>query len=176
MEIKSSDDVAFRQVYNEVFPVVMKVAYHVTYNQDVAEDICQDAFIRFYDKDMVFPSMEDAKFWLIRVVKNLSINHIKRKAREKASLDKAFKGPQVNPFKDGATELISQESVATVRKAVSELPEIYKTVIVLREYADLNYKDIAKVLKISESNVKVRVHRARKELEAMLNREEVNVP
>lgn len=175
MEIRSGNELAFRQVYNEVFPVLMRVAYHVTYNQDVAEDICQDAFIRFYDKDMVFPSMEDAKFWLIRVVKNLAINHIKRKMRETASLEKVMRGPQVNPFKDGATELLLQESTAAVRKAVSELPEIYKTVIVLREYAGLEYKDIAKVLKISESNVKVRVHRARKELEAKLDREEVHV-
>lgn len=176
MEIRSSDELTFRQVYNDVFPVLMRVAYHVTYNQDVAEDICQDAFIRFYDKDMVFPSMDDAKFWLIRVVKNLAINHIKRKMRESASLEKVMRGPQVNPFKDGASELLLQESAAAVRKAVSELPEIYRTVIVLREYADLDYKEIAKVLKISESNVKVRMHRARKELEARLDREEVNVP
>lgn len=176
MEIRSGDELTFRQVYSEVFPVLMRVAYHVTYNQDVAEDICQDAFIRFYDKDMVFPSMNDAKFWLIRVVKNLSINHVKRKMRETASLEKVMRGPQVNPFKDGSTELLLKESTAAVRKAVSELPEIYKTVIVLREYADLDYKEIAKVLKISESNVKVRVHRARKELEAKLDREEVNVP
>ena len=176
MEIRSGDELAFRQVYNEVFPIVMKVAYHVTYNQDVAEDICQDAFIRFYDKDMVFPTMDDAKFWLIRVVKNLSINHNKRKMRESASLEKVMRGPQVNPFKDGASELLLKESTAAVRKAVSELPEIYKTVIVLLEYAGLNYKQIAEQLKISESNVKVRVHRARKELEAKLDREEVNVP
>ena len=176
MEIRSSDELAFRQVYNEVFPVVMRVAYHVTFNQDVAEDICQDAFIRFYDKDMTFPTMDDAKFWLIRVVKNLSINHVKRKVRESASLEKVMRGPLVNPFKDGASELLLKESTAAVRKAVSELPEIYKTVIVLREYAGLNYKEIAGVLKISESNVKVRVHRARKELEAKLDREEVNVP
>ncbi|MBR6085019.1 MAG: RNA polymerase sigma factor [Spirochaetales bacterium] len=176
MEIRSGDELAFRQVYNEVFPVVMKVAYHVTYNQDVAEDICQDAFIRFYDKDMVFPTMDDAKFWLIRVVKNLSINHNKRKMRESASLEKVMRGPQVNPFKDGASELLLKESTAAVRKAVSELPEIYKTVIVLLEYAGLNYKQIAEQLKISESNVMVRVHRARNELEAKLDREEVNVP
>jgi RNA polymerase sigma-70 factor, ECF subfamily len=176
MEIRSGDELAFRRVYEEVFPTVMRVAYHVTYNQDVAEDICQDAFIRFYDKDIVFPSMDDAKFWLIRVVKNLAINHVKRKVRETASLEKLMKGPQVNPFRDGQTEVILQESTAAVRKAVAQLPEIYRTVIVLREYAGLNYSEIAKVLKISESNVKVRMHRARKELSAMLDREEVNVP
>lgn len=177
MEIRSSDETAFRQVYNEVFPVVMKVAYHVTYNTDVAEDICQDAFIRFFDKDMVFPSMDEAKFWLIRVTKNLALNHAKKKLREIASLEKIKKGalPSNNPFKDGATELLQKESRLAVRKAVAQLPEIYRTVIVLREYAELDYKEIGKMLNISESNVKIRVHRARKELEVVLGREDVDV-
>ena len=161
---------------NKYADTILRISYMYLKQTQDAEDICQDAFIRFYDKDMSFPSMDDAKFWLIRVVKNLAINQVKRKMRESASLEKVMRGPQVNPFKDGASELILKESTAAVRKAVSELPEIYKTVIVLREYAGLDYKEIAKVLKISESNVKVRVHRARKELETMLNREEVNVP
>ena len=173
MELRSGDETAFRQVYNETFPLIMKVAYHVTYNADVAEDICQEAFIRFYDKDMTFPSLDDAKFWLIRVTKNLSINHVKKKAREAASIEKIKKAPlSDNPFKDGASELLLKESQQAVRKAVSQLPEMYRTVIVLREYADLDYKQIAKVMNISESNVKVRVHRARRELETLLNREE----
>lgn len=156
---------------------MMKIAYHITYNTDVAEDICQDAFIRFYDKNMLFPSLDDAKYWLIRVTKNLAINHIKRKAREAASIEKIKKAPTAgNPFSDGASELLLHESRQAVRKAVAELPEIFRTVIVLREYGELDYKQIAKVLNISESNVKVRVHRARKELEVMLNREEVDVP
>ncbi len=178
MEIRSGDEVQFRQVYNELFPVLMKVAYHITYNQDVAEDICQDAFIRFYDKNMVFPSMDDSKFWLIRVVKNLALNHVKKKARENASIEKIKKAPMaaLNPFRDGASELLLQESQQAVRKAVAQLPDIYRTVIVLKEYAGLDYRQIGKVLGISESNVKVRVHRARKDLEVYLNREEVNVP
>lgn len=176
MEIRSSNEASFRQVYNEVFPVIMRVAYHVTYNADVAEDICQEAFIKFYDKDMVFPSVDEAKFWLIRVTKNLAINHIKRKARENASLERIKKAPvATNPFKDGQSELLQKEGRLAVRKAIAQLPEIYRTVIVLREYGDLDYKQIAKILKISESNVKVRVHRARKELEGLLNREEVDV-
>ena len=175
MEIRSADENVFRQVYDELFSVIYKVAYHVVYNQDVAEDICQDAFIRFYDKDMTFPSMEDAKFWLIRVAKNLSINHIKKKGRESASIEKIKKAPVFNPYIDGQTQLILNESQEEVRKAVAQLPEIYRTVIVLREFGDLDYKAISKILNISESNVKVRVHRARKELEVVLTRGETNV-
>lgn len=174
MEFRSGDEAAFKQVYAEAFPILMKIAYHVTYNADVAEDICQDAFIRFYDKDMTFPSMEDAKFWLIRVIKNLSINYVKKKAREAASIEKIKKAPTSdNPFKDGASELLMKESQQAVRKAVAQLPEMYRMVIVLKEYADLDYKQIAKVMNISESNVKVRVHRARRELEVLLNQEDM---
>lgn len=177
MEIRSGDQTAFRLVYNEVFPVIMKVAFHITYSTEAAEDICQDAFIKFFDKDMVFPSMDDATYWLIRVSKNLALNYVKRKAREAASIDKIKRAPEgVNPFRGGETELLLKETQLAVRQAIAKLPKIYRTVIVLREYADLDYKAIAKVLKTSESNIKVRMHRARKELEQMLNREEGNVP
>jgi len=177
MEIRSSNEAEFKRVYEEVFPVIMRVAYHVTYNKDVAEDICQDAFIRFYDKDMVFNTVDDAKYWLIRVAKNLAINQVKRKSRERNSVEKLKKLPHAKSYdKDGASELLKEESTQAVRKAVEQLPEIYKTIIVLKEYAGLNYKQISQVLRISESNVKVRVHRARKELESMLSREEIHVP
>lgn len=172
MEMRSGDEAAFRQVYEQVFPVLMKVAYHVTYNMDVSEDICQDAFIRFFDKNMVFDTMDDAKFWLIRVTKNLAINQIKRKARESASIEKLKQVSPTSSYKDGASELLFQESTENVRRAVGQLSEKFRTVIVLKEYAGLDYQQISKILKISESNVKVRVHRARKELETLLSREE----
>ena len=176
MEIRSSNESSFRQVYDQVFPLLMRVAYHVTYNKDVAEDICQEAFIRFYDKDMIFPSENDAKYWLIRVTKNLAINHVKRKAREKSYLDKLKKTSKHITYKDASSSLMEKESKQLVRQAIEQLPEKYKMVIVLKEYAGMNYKQISSVLSISESNVKVRVYRARKELETMLNMEEVNVP
>jgi RNA polymerase sigma-70 factor (ECF subfamily) len=62
-----------------------------------------------------------------------------------------------------------------VREAVEKLPVKLKAVLVLKEYADLNYRQIAGILRISESNVKVRVHRARKIMESMLDREEMHV-
>ncbi len=174
MEIKSSDNESFRHVYSEVFPIVMRVAYHVTYNMDVSEDICQEAFIRFYEKNISFRSVDEAKYWLIRVTKNLSINVIKRKSREQAVVEKIKKTPSVT-VRNGEEALINEETRLLVRDAVEKLPEKLKSVLVLKEYADLNYKQIAEILHISESNVKVRVHRARKIMESMLDREEMHV-
>ena len=174
MEIKSSENESFRLVYEEVFPVVMRVAYHVIYNMDVSEDICQEAFIRFYEKNIDFRSVDEAKYWLIRVTKNLAINVVKRKSREQAMVDKIKKAPKV-PVQNGEDALMDSETRTLVREAVEKLPEKLKSVLVLKEYADLNYKQIAGILHISESNVKVRVHRARKIMESMLDREEMHV-
>lgn len=174
MEIKSCDNESFRLVYKEVFPVVMRVAYHVTYNIDLAEDICQEAFIRFYEKNREFCSVDEAKYWLIRVTKNLAINAMKRKSREQVMVDK-IKKASGSVTANGEDMLLDAEAKTIVRNAVEKLPEKLKSVLILKEYADLNYKQIGKILQISESNVKVRVHRARKYMESMLDGEELHV-
>ncbi|MFA6845050.1 MAG: RNA polymerase sigma factor [Sphaerochaetaceae bacterium] len=171
MEIQSNDEQSFRQVYEATFPVLMRVVYHVTNNMDLAEEICQEAFIRYYDKAMTFPGVDDAKFWLIRVAKNLAINQIKRKAREMNMVEKLKKFPINAPVKDGSQVLVEQETRKEVQDAIAQLPEKFRLVIVMKEYTDMDYKQIAMSLHISESNVKVRVYRARKMLESILNRE-----
>lgn len=175
MEVNSSGLESFKQVYKEVFPVIMRVAYHVTYNMDASEDICQEAFIRFFDRGLIFPSIDEAKYWLIRVAKNLSINYVKRKGREKVAVDKIKKQKQP-AVKTGEETVLSDETCETVREAIQLLPEKLRAVLVLKEYSDLNYKEIANVLSITESNVKVRVHRAKQQLEKILNREDIYVP
>ena len=59
---------------------------------------------------------------------------------------------------------------------MSKLPPKLKEVIVLKEYGDMNYKEIGKVVGITEGNVKVRVFRARKLLEEMLGADDVYLP
>ncbi len=174
MEVKSSGYESFQLVYKEVFPVLMRVAYHVTFNMDASEDICQEAFIRFYNRNLLFPSLDEAKYWLIRVTKNLSINYVKRKSREQVAVERIKKQPRP-VLKTGEDEVLGQEACTLVREAIQKLPEKLRAVLVLKEYSDLNYKEIATILSISESNVKVRVHRARQQLEKLLNQEEMHV-
>jgi len=171
MEVNSSGLESFKQVYKEVFPVIMRVAYHVTYNMDASEDICQEAFIRFFDRGLIFPSVDEAKYWLIRVTKNLSINY---EGREKAAVDKIKKQP-LPSVKTGEETVIGNETCELVRNAIQQLPEKLRAVLVLKEYSDLNYKEIANILNITESNVKVRVHRAKQQLEKLLDQEGIHV-
>lgn len=176
MEIKSTDIEAFKAVYNNNYELLIKVCYHVVYNLDIAEDLTQEAFERFYVKNMTFPSDDDAKYWLLRVTKNLALNHIRRNKREIEMLSKVKLNPEIRSYnEDGASELMKAETIVEVRKALDSLPEKLRTVLILKEYGDLDYKGIGKVLGISESNVKVRVFRARKKLEELLMKEESHV-
>ena len=157
----------FRRIYESAFPILFRVAYRIARSEEAAEDLCQEAFFRLYEKNMVFPNPEEAKYWLIRVVKNASLNYAKRKERERKAYQKAFR-ENTRQEETGEGILIKKEDMAQVQKALDLLPENLRVVLVLKEYADLNYKEIGRVLNISEGNVKVRVFRAREKLAGLL--------
>ena len=176
MEVKSTNRDDFRKVYDANYTLLMQVVMHIVYNQEIAEDLVQEAFERFYVKNISFPTMDEAKYWLLRVSKNLALNHIRRNKREIQLVEKVKKlpGETVNFF-DSSKAVIEEEERRNVRQAVNSLPENLRSVIQLKEYSGLDYKAIGKVLGISETNVKVRVHRARKKLEEILAAEDRDV-
>lgn len=164
----------FKKVYDAVYPLLYRIAYRITGDSYVSEDLCQEAFIRYYRRVIPLPSVDQAKYWLIRVVKNLALNFEKRRGREKRAYDRYLYEPKP-VVRSGETELLRNESAKLVQSALEKLPVKLRTVIVLREYGGLSYREIAKVVGISESNVKVRVFRAREQLKKHLDEEEVHV-
>ena len=119
--------------------------------------------------------MDQCKFWLIRVVKNLSLNHEKRKNREKAAYSKLSR-LSIGVTESSEKQLIQEETRSTVQKALDGLPYNLRAPLVFREYGDLSYKEIASILGISENNVKVRIFRAREHLEKALMEGDTYVP
>ena len=160
----------FRKLYETVFPILFRVAYRITSSEDAAEDLCQEAFFRLYEKNMVFPSPDEAKYWLIRVVKNAALNYAKRKVRERKAYQRFFR-EDTKVAETGENLLIKKETREEVKEALEKLPENLRIVMILKEYGELNYKEIGRSLGISEGNVKVRVFRARERLAALLKAE-----
>ena len=157
----------FRRIYDSAFPILFRVAYRIAASEEAAEDLCQDAFFRLHEKNMVFPNPEEAKYWLIRVVKNAALNYAKRKERERKAYQRAFR-EEVRQEDTGEGRLVKQETMTEVREALEKLPENLRMVLIFKEYAEMNYKEIGRVLGISEGNVKVRVFRARERLAVLL--------
>lgn len=171
-ELKAADPVDFRKIYDATMSLLFKVAFRVVNDQEVAEDLVHDSYIKANEKEMVFPSMNDATYWLIRVVKNAALNYVKRKGREQRAYQKAlYEDHRVQT--SGETDLLKAEAIDKAKEALSKLPDNLREVLILREYADLNYKEIGKTLGISEGNVKVRVFRAREQLAKIIGEDDV---
>jgi RNA polymerase sigma-70 factor (ECF subfamily) len=119
---------------------------------------------------MTFPNPEEAKYWLIRVVKNAALNYAKRKVREQKAYRRAFR-EEVRTEETGENILVKKETREEIREALEKLPENLRIVMILKEYGELNYKEIGRSLGISEGNVKVRVFRARERLAGLLKAE-----
>jgi RNA polymerase sigma factor (sigma-70 family) len=154
---------------NSFAPLVEKyktMAYNISLklvrHPEEAEEITQDSFIKAYRSLRGFKG--DARFstWLYRIVYNTSISHLRKNQRI------------VRPD-NGERELLNlpdmgQESqndefmAAALKKAVDELPELERTMIILYYYEESGIDDIASVTGLTISNVKVRLFRARKKL------------
>ena len=168
MNVEDNGSYTFRDVYDDVFPVLIKVVFHIIRDKEIAEDLCQEAFLRYFNKKIPLPSIQESRYWLIRVAKNLAFNYRKHSLREVNAVDRIkHQEPKIQP--DSQDDLVKEGIRGVVKEAVDSLPVKYRSVLILKEYGELNYKEIAKILHISENNVKIRVYRARVLLEKKLN-------
>lgn len=141
--------------------MVYRVAFSRTRNVEDARDITQDVFLKYlkYTKaGNEFRDEEHRKAWLLKVAVNTG-NTLVTSAwnRHRASIDEV---PEVADSRS--------DEKGEVYYAVMELPEKYRVVIHLFYFEELSIKQIAGVLKLSENNVKSRLHRAREALKDKL--------
>ncbi len=165
----------FRKIYDASMQMLFRISFKIVNDEEAAEDLAHDSLIKANEKGLVFPSINDAKYWLIRVVKNASLNYIKRKDRERKAYEKVLY-EEHGKSDSGETDLLKQESINKAREALKKLPRNLQDVLMLREYADLNYKEIGRVLGITEGNVKVRIFRAREQLVKIIGEDNVFLP
>jgi RNA polymerase sigma factor (sigma-70 family) len=167
-------DREFIQTYERLFSLIFRIAYRITGDIGRAEDVCHETFIKYYERGKPLPDMNQAKYWLIRVVKNIALNVEKRKTRERKAFARLRK---ITPNKTISEEeaFLKKETERAVQKALNLLPYKLRVVLVLKEYEGLTYREISSIMGISEGNVKVRVFRAREKLEKIFREREGNV-
>ena len=116
-----------------------------------AEDVVQEVFLRCLKSNPRFENAEHQKAWLLKVTVNCS----------KSLLGSAFRRHSVPEDAAGELTAETQESDPSVQEAVLKLPEKYRTAIHLFYYEDYSVKEIAALMRTTESTVKSWLHRAR---------------
>ena len=136
-------------------------AFNVCKNAQDAEDIVQDTFIRYYTLNKEFDNEQHIRAWLLRVAINRAknVNHTFWR-RNKLSLEDYM---ETLTFETPQSENLFE--------TVMQLPEKYRIVIHLYYYEDYSVREIADILRLSESNVKVRLSRGRSLLKKVLKEE-----
>lgn len=156
---------------------VYATALRLTRSPSDAEDLVQDTLLkayRFYDR---FEAGTNMKAWLLRICTNTFINRYRRSVRERKVFDGAVAKPVgegvmsraamrglTNPVEDAQRRLLASE----IQKAIDELPEDYRIMILLADVEELAYKEIAEIVGCPIGTVMSRLHRARTALRVSL--------
>lgn len=142
-------------------------------DRTVAEDLVQETFLRLYRKKHYYKEIAKFSTWIYTIAGNLAKSELRRRKRrnffsinnasdEKTDFDLPDK--DANPMENTETSIVLRE----INKAISELPEHFKEVVLMRDVKELSYEEIAIALKIPLGTVKSRVNRGRLRLQEQL--------
>jgi RNA polymerase sigma-70 factor (ECF subfamily) len=140
---------------------VFAICLGFTRNRCDAEDLTQDAYLRAHARLRDLEKADSAKAWLCRIARNACRDH-RRRARVR-ELWRAVWGRSAAPATTVTPEmqLRRNEQVVLVKSAIRALPARLRDVLVLREYGELSYEEIAAALSLPPGTVMSRLHRAR---------------
>jgi RNA polymerase sigma-70 factor (ECF subfamily) len=171
------DQEEFAQLALPYLDSMYGAALRLTRSPADADDLVQDAFLkayRFYDR---FEPGTNLRAWLLRILTNTFINKYRRNTRERKVLDgddaepvgdgvmsRAAMRALTEPEDDAMRSLVSQE----IQKALDELSEEHRLMIVLADVEELSYKEIADIVGCPIGTVMSRLHRARKHMQGRL--------
>ena len=153
----------FEKIYNDYSRLVYWAAYRVTSNREAAEDITQTVFERVLLNDGKLDELSEPqlKAWLYRVSTNLALDTVRKASRE--TLDSEPIGEDIADSSAPTPEVQASENARSSRlkKAISELDEVYRQVVMLHYFSEMTVREIADVTGISDGTIKSRLVRAR---------------
>ena len=164
---------AMEEIVKKYETQVYNIAYGILGSLEDAQDITQDVFVSVWEKIGQFRFKSKFSTWLYRIAKNLSLNEKSRRTRRKTDAVEIDDSQAWVPV-DHQTpedEILASEQQQILHKALGQLKESYRTILVLREMEELSYEDLSAVLGCSIGRVKSRLYEARMQLRGILKRE-----
>lgn len=181
-KILNGEKVLYEVLIRRYNPYLYKVGRSYGFMHEDVEDIMQDTFMKAYQALSKFEERSSFKTWIIRIMLNECYHKAGKKSSQKelssnSVVDKSTPMFYSTSSHNGERIIANRELGSIIENAVMKIPQDYRLVFSLREMNGLSVLETAKVLNITEINVKVRLNRAkamlRKELEKMYNSEEL---
>jgi RNA polymerase sigma-70 factor (ECF subfamily) len=178
----SGDAAAWEEIVQKYHRRIYNICYRFAGSTDDAQDLTQEVFIKMY-RTLNSYDVDRGAFmtWVTTMTRNLLVDHFRKTKQERLtdSLDTTASDhedampmseriPDHRPAPDSRVQ--SREAGDTVHQALHKLSPELREAVILRDLQDMDYKEIATVLKVPEGTVKSRINRGRAELARLLQR------
>jgi RNA polymerase sigma-70 factor (ECF subfamily) len=177
LRVKAGDESAFEYLVHKYRRSMVGFMYRMSHNAAAAEDLAQEVFLRVYRSRQSYEASAKFTTWLYRIATNLAVNHARDTRHERPEVQVSIDEPD----EDSSTTLqvpdrslnaeqaiVLRERMLAIRQKVEALPEQQKMAVIMHKYQQMDYKQIAEVLKKSESATKSLLFRAYETLREQL--------
>jgi len=177
LRVKTGDESAFAYLVQKYRRPMVGFMYRLCHNPSTAEELAQEVFLRVYRSRATYEPSARFTTWLYRIATNLAVNHARDTRHERPEntlrLDEPDRETGNTPdlADDSLTaeeQILKRERLAAVRGKVNALPERQRVAVIMHKYQQMDYREIAGVLKLSESATKSLLFRAYETLREQL--------
>jgi len=177
LRAKAGDQSAFDYLVQKYRRPMISFMYRMARNASTAEDLAQEVFLRVYRSRASYEASAKFTTWLYRIATNLAVNHARDTRHERPEVQVSLDEPNDDSgttleVPDGSLTaeqaMVRRERMMAIRSKVEALPEQQKLAVIMHKYQQMDYKEIAQVLKKSESATKSLLFRAYETLREQL--------
>jgi len=177
LRVKAGDQSAFDFLVAKYRRAMVSFMYRMARNAAAAEDLAQEVFLRVYRSRSNYEASAKFTTWLYRIASNLAVNHARDTRHERPELTVSLDEPDEESgttleLPDGnltaEQAMVRRERLSAIRRKVEALPEQQRLAVIMHKYQQMDYKQIAEVLKKSESATKSLLFRAYETLREQL--------
>ena len=169
LRVKAGDQSAFDYLVQKYRRPLVSFMYRMARNSAAAEDLAQEVFLRVYRSRESYEASAKFTTWLYRIATNLAVNHARDTRHERPEVTVSLDEPDEDtgttlelPDSHLTAEqaMVRRERMLAIRAKVEALPEQQRLAVIMHKYQQMDYKQIADVLKKSESATKSLLFRA----------------
>ena len=158
------ENISFRTTVLPLSDKLFRLALRITMNKAEAEDVVQDTLLKVWEHREEWEQINNLEAFAIATCRNRALDVMKRAGRNTEKLDEMAHFSSQTPQE----QLEANEQISLVNRLMDDLPEVQRTIMLLRDIEGKTYQEIAQMLDISETQVKVYLHRARTKIKGWI--------